>query len=258
MAAAGRSSGGGEGRGDDGRDPSALADTPAVQARRTAASTDVANAPEAASGADAAATTVPTTAALAVADTLDEPAPVYCTCRRPYDGRFMVMCDGCEEWFHGHCVRLSARQGRVLASSPDPWFCPQCTRTPGGERARRVGEASAALPMLAEGNAGELTVSLRCRNAQRCLAQARQRAPREDLPRPTEAHCRRPIRRSAGLHCAGARCCQCGSSRHGPPCRAPQALSRARLQKGRKAGRRLLQRGLQGGARHASAGRAGR
>ena len=28
--------------------------------------------------------------------------PVYCLCRLPYDvTRFMIECDGCQDWFHG-------------------------------------------------------------------------------------------------------------------------------------------------------------
>jgi hypothetical protein len=27
--------------------------------------------------------------------------PVYCSCRKPDDGRFMIYCDACQEWFHG-------------------------------------------------------------------------------------------------------------------------------------------------------------
>ena len=31
-----------------------------------------------------------------------EEEELYCVCRRPFDEkRFMIGCDGCEEWFHG-------------------------------------------------------------------------------------------------------------------------------------------------------------
>ena len=31
--------------------------------------------------------------------------PVYCLCRLPYDvTRFMIECDGCQDWFHGRWV----------------------------------------------------------------------------------------------------------------------------------------------------------
>ncbi|KAH3691882.1 hypothetical protein DPMN_192424 [Dreissena polymorpha] len=32
---------------------------------------------------------------------------VYCTCRRPWDGRFMIQCDYCDEWYHGSCVDIT-------------------------------------------------------------------------------------------------------------------------------------------------------
>ena len=37
-----------------------------------------------------------------------EEEELYCICRRPFDEkRFMIGCDGCEEWFHGDwCVDL--------------------------------------------------------------------------------------------------------------------------------------------------------
>jgi len=32
---------------------------------------------------------------------------VYCTCRCPDDGKLMVECEGCAEWFHASCLKLS-------------------------------------------------------------------------------------------------------------------------------------------------------
>ena len=32
---------------------------------------------------------------------------VYCLCREPWQGRFMIQCDGCDEWFHGACVDIT-------------------------------------------------------------------------------------------------------------------------------------------------------
>ena len=28
----------------------------------------------------------------------------YCICRGPYNNRFMICCDECDEWYHGTCV----------------------------------------------------------------------------------------------------------------------------------------------------------
>ncbi|XP_069101562.1 uncharacterized protein [Argopecten irradians] len=32
----------------------------------------------------------------------------YCVCRKPCNGRFMIQCDYCDEWYHGSCVNISA------------------------------------------------------------------------------------------------------------------------------------------------------
>jgi hypothetical protein len=36
----------------------------------------------------------------------EEDEQLYCVCRGPNEG-FMIMCDKCDEWFHGDCVRIS-------------------------------------------------------------------------------------------------------------------------------------------------------
>ena len=45
----------------------------------------------------------------------------YCICRRPYEG-FMIGCDGCEEWYHGHCIGVSQAQGNRI----DKYLCIRC------------------------------------------------------------------------------------------------------------------------------------
>jgi hypothetical protein len=41
----------------------------------------------------------------------DEPSTddgtLYCLCRKPCQGRFMIQCDFCDEWFHGACVNVT-------------------------------------------------------------------------------------------------------------------------------------------------------
>ena len=44
---------------------------------------------------------------------LTEATRKYCICRGPYEG-FMIGCDMCEEWFHGHCVSITESQVRAL------------------------------------------------------------------------------------------------------------------------------------------------
>ena len=47
---------------------------------------------------------------------------VYCLCREPWQGRFMIQCDGCDEWFHGACVDITPTE----ALSIDEYQCGKC------------------------------------------------------------------------------------------------------------------------------------
>ena len=48
----------------------------------------------------------------------------YCVCRGPDDHRWMIQCDGCEDWFHGECVHITKEVGETLIQS---YVCPNCT-----------------------------------------------------------------------------------------------------------------------------------
>ena len=53
--------------------------------------------------------------------------PTYCLCQKPYDGRFMVQCDVCDEWYHGSCIDITPQEAEQL----DKFICPGCpTLTP--------------------------------------------------------------------------------------------------------------------------------
>lgn len=48
---------------------------------------------------------------------------VYCICRKPEEGRFMVACDGpCDDWYHGSCVGVTAKEALKM----DKYFCEYC------------------------------------------------------------------------------------------------------------------------------------
>ncbi|KAK6331088.1 hypothetical protein TWF696_003164 [Orbilia brochopaga] len=47
---------------------------------------------------------------------------VYCICRRPDTGKWMIGCDGCDDWFHGECVQLRPADEDLV----DQYFCPNC------------------------------------------------------------------------------------------------------------------------------------
>ncbi|KAJ9620649.1 COMPASS (complex proteins associated with Set1p) component [Taxawa tesnikishii (nom. ined.)] len=55
--------------------------------------------------------------------TPDPDAEVYCICRKPDTGTFMIGCDGpCEDWFHGKCVGISEKNRNLI----DRYICPNC------------------------------------------------------------------------------------------------------------------------------------
>jgi len=47
---------------------------------------------------------------------------VYCICRRPDSGKWMIMCDKCQEWYHGSCVGISQQIGEKL----EEYQCRSC------------------------------------------------------------------------------------------------------------------------------------
>ena len=44
---------------------------------------------------------------------------IFCSCRMPNDGRKMIQCSKCREWYHLNCVRVS----RKFLRHTVPWFC---------------------------------------------------------------------------------------------------------------------------------------
>ncbi|KAF7732074.1 hypothetical protein EC973_006329 [Apophysomyces ossiformis] len=52
---------------------------------------------------------------------------LYCVCRKPYDARFMIACDRCNQWFHGECVGISEAEGEFI----DLYFCVECSKVTG-------------------------------------------------------------------------------------------------------------------------------
>lgn len=53
---------------------------------------------------------------------------VFCICRRGDLGKWMIGCDGCDEWYHGECVNVSKKDERLM----DKFFCPRCEKTSRG------------------------------------------------------------------------------------------------------------------------------
>jgi hypothetical protein len=54
-------------------------------------------------------------------------AELYCVCKQPYAGRFMIQCDHCEEWYHGECVNITPGEAVGL----NRYKCETCKRLGG-------------------------------------------------------------------------------------------------------------------------------
>lgn len=46
----------------------------------------------------------------------------YCLCRSSDCSRFMIGCDGCEEWYHGDCINVSEKEAKHIKH----YFCQRC------------------------------------------------------------------------------------------------------------------------------------
>jgi transposase InsO family protein len=47
---------------------------------------------------------------------------LYCFCRQPWQGRFMIQCDHCNEWYHGACVNVTPTEALDIAV----YQCDEC------------------------------------------------------------------------------------------------------------------------------------
>ena len=51
---------------------------------------------------------------------------LYCVCRRPYTGEFMIRCEECTEWYHGKCVKVTPEEAENMGD----FVCSGCQRHP--------------------------------------------------------------------------------------------------------------------------------
>ncbi|XP_045778192.1 uncharacterized protein LOC123876092 isoform X2 [Maniola jurtina] len=81
----------------------------------------------------------------------DDPNRLWCICKQPHNNRFMICCDGCEDWFHGKCVNITKAMGQQMEEQGIEWRCPNCVkRTPARKNIAKV-------PTMAKDNAGVST-----------------------------------------------------------------------------------------------------
>lgn len=52
----------------------------------------------------------------------------YCICRRGDDGlQFMIECDSCKEWFHGHCIGMNSEDEPAMKDQQN-YICIGCAK----------------------------------------------------------------------------------------------------------------------------------
>lgn len=59
-------------------------------------------------------------------DSEDDPNKLWCICRKPHEDKFMICCDICLDWFHGHCVGVTKLMGDRFDKQGKEWFCGEC------------------------------------------------------------------------------------------------------------------------------------
>merc|ERR1739838_1246359 len=64
----------------------------------------------------------------------DDPDRLWCICRKPYDDRFMICCDLCDEWYHGECVGITKAMGRDMEKYGVDYVCPKCKQARRAEK----------------------------------------------------------------------------------------------------------------------------
>lgn len=57
-----------------------------------------------------------------------EVGDLYCICRKPYNATwFYISCESCQDWFHGKCVKITARAAQDIVE----YICDKCTASTG-------------------------------------------------------------------------------------------------------------------------------
>ncbi|XP_059050860.1 death-inducer obliterator 1 isoform X2 [Achroia grisella] len=88
----------------------------------------------------------------------DDPNRLWCICRQPHNNRFMICCDGCEDWFHGKCVNITKTMGQQMEEQGIEWRCPNCVKKskPSAKAATKDSLATPSSSSKTEGQQGKL------------------------------------------------------------------------------------------------------
>ena len=54
---------------------------------------------------------------------------LFCVCRGYEDGRFMICCDSCDEWYHGECIGIDETERKKYLETDILFICPFCQAT---------------------------------------------------------------------------------------------------------------------------------
>ena len=49
--------------------------------------------------------------------------PLYCICKKPDDGKIMVQCNWCKQWFHGKCIGILSNEDSEKIGE---YLCGEC------------------------------------------------------------------------------------------------------------------------------------
>ncbi|KAM8720198.1 hypothetical protein ACLKA7_006272 [Drosophila subpalustris] len=59
-----------------------------------------------------------------IATILKQDDQAYCICRTSDCSRFMIGCDGCEEWYHGDCIGITEKEAKHIKQ----YYCRKCKK----------------------------------------------------------------------------------------------------------------------------------
>lgn len=87
---------------------------------------------------------------------------VFCICRRP-ESDFMIQCDRCKEWYHGHCIGITKRKAKSL----DTYICVGCKDTEAADSSPK--ELPVGIIKKTAGSCGECAACLKVTDCGRCV-----------------------------------------------------------------------------------------